>query len=271
VTAHRARCVGHRLHDERGFTLIELLVATLAGLVVSAAALAIVVTSLHFSLNDGQRVDADQQGSVAMEKVVQALNSSCVVGVGISPVVGVTGTSGATGSLSAPPSSGNSITFYSSLSDAPVINNPNEIVIYLSSANGPLDMATYGYVTGPTGTTGLTGTYSTTPTSTFVLLPHAAAPGSTPTHGSTTPIFTYSGYDPSAGTLTDQFPSSPTLGATSAAATAAVGINFQSQPSDGSNPANGSVDLSDAVTLRLTSVSNYPNPSTGATNVSPCA
>jgi prepilin-type N-terminal cleavage/methylation domain-containing protein len=260
---HKAR---HRLRDERGFTLIELLLATAAGLVVCAAAFAIVVSSLHFSTGDSERVDSDQQGSVAMDKIVQALNSSCVVGAGVSPVVGVTGTSGATGSTGAPPSSDDSLTLYSSLTDAPTMNDPNEVRIYLSSPSGPLDMATYPWVAS-----GSTGSYAATPSSTSVLIPHAATPGSTPTHNSTTPIFTYYGYDPTAGTLSDQYPSSSGLGATNAATTAEVGINFQSQPSDGSNPTGGSVDLSDAVVLRLTSVSNYPSPTTGSTGISPCA
>ncbi|HEX2703701.1 MAG TPA: prepilin-type N-terminal cleavage/methylation domain-containing protein [Solirubrobacteraceae bacterium] len=260
---HKAR---HRLRDERGFTLIELLLATAAGLVVCAAAFAIVVSSLHFSANDAERVDSDQQGSVAMDKIVQALNSSCVLGAGVSPVVGVTGTSGATGSTTAPPSSDNSITFYSSLTDAPAMSNPNEVRIYLSSTNGPLDMATYPWVA-----TGSTGSYAATPSSTLVLIPHAAPPGSTSTQTSTTPIFTYYGYDPTAGTLSDQYSSNPSLGATNAATTAEVGVDFESQPSDGNDPAHGSVDLSDAVVLRLSAVSNYPDPNTGSTGISPCA
>jgi hypothetical protein len=259
----RRRAGISRLKEEDGLTLIELIVATAAGLVVCAAALAIIVSALHFSVGDSQRGDADQQGGVAMERIVQALNSSCVVGAGISPIVGVTGTSGATGSTTVPPSSSNSLTFYSSLTDTPVINTPNEVHVFLVSTNGPLDMVTYSYNSG-TGTYGATG-------STFVLLPHAAPPGSTPAQGSTTPIFTYYGYDTTTGNLTNQFSSSPTLGATNAAATSEVAISFQSQPSDGLNQAHAAVNVSNAVVLRLTSVSNYPSPGTGSTGISPCA
>ena len=266
MSARGPHKVRRRLRDERGFTLIELLLATAAGLVVCAAAMAILISSLDFSTRDGERVDSDQQGSDAMSQITEALNSSCVLGAGVSPIVGVTGTSGATGSTGAPPSSNNSITFFSSLTDAPAMSNPNEVRIYLSSTNGPLDEATYPWV--PSGST---GSYAATPTSTAVLVPHAAPFGSTPSQSSTTPIFTYYGYDPVAGTLTDQFSSSPSLGATNAASTAEVGINFQAQPSDGNNPNGGSVDLSDAVVLRLTSVSNYPSPTTGSTGISPCA
>ena len=91
-----------RLRDERGYTLIELIMATAAGLVVSAAALIIIVSAVQFSTSDGERTDADQQGSVAMEKIVQALNSSCVEGNGISPIVGTTGSSSALASTGAP-------------------------------------------------------------------------------------------------------------------------------------------------------------------------
>jgi hypothetical protein len=253
------------LLDERGYSLVELLAATVAGLLVSGAALAIIISALTFSINDGDRADADQQAGVAMERIVQALNSSCVVGVGVSPLVGVTASTAVTGSTAAPASSGNSLTFYSSLADSPTISEPNEIVVYLSSANGPLDMATYQYnSTGPSG-------YSATPASTDVLLAHADPPGSTGATGSTQPIFTYDGYDPTTGTLSDQYSSSPSLGATNAARTAEVGIAFQSQPTDGNNPKGAAVDLSDQVVLRLSAVSDNPTLSTGVTGVSPCS
>jgi Tfp pilus assembly protein PilW len=260
-----------RLNGERGYTLVELVLATAAGLVVCAAALAVVISSLSFADNDADRVNADQQGSAAMERIVQALDSSCVEGWGNSPIVGATGTSAATGSTGAPPSSGDTVTFFGSLADTPNIN-PSEISIYLSSNNGPLVMATYPYETS-TGASGTTGYYSPTP-STYTLLAHAAEPGATPTQGSTTPIFTYYGYDTSAGTLTDQLvPSTLTspLGAANALRTAEVGINFQSQPDDGSNNIGGATDLSDSVVLRLTAVANGTTGATGSTTPLPCS
>jgi Tfp pilus assembly protein PilW len=267
VYVSRARLPGpvDRLRDERGYTLIELLLATIAGLVVCGAALAIVISALDFSINSGDRTDSDQQASVAMEQIVQALNSSCVVGSGVSPIVGSTGaTTNVTGSTAVAPSSNNSITFYSSQTDTPTISDPAEYVISLGAANGPLNMATYQYSTGLSG-------YSPTPSSTFVLVPHAAPPGSTAKSASSTPIFTYFGYDPTSGTLTDQYSSNPTLGATNAAATAEVGINFQAQPSDGNDPTGAAVDLSNSVVLRLSAVPDNPTAGTGVTGVSPCA
>jgi Tfp pilus assembly protein PilW len=260
-----------RLRCERGYTLIELVMATVAGLVVCAAALAVVISSLSFADNDADRVNADQQGSAAMERIVQVLNSSCVEGWGNSPIVGATGPSAATGSTGAPPSSGDTLTLFSSLADSPNIN-PSEISISLSSNGGPLLMATYPYVTS-TGASGTTGYYSPTP-STYTLLTHAAEPGTTPTQGSTTPIFTYYGYDASSGTLIDQFsPSSLTspLGAAYAARTAEVAVHLQSQPDDGSNHIGGSTDLSDSVVLRLTAVGNGSTGATGSTTPQPCS
>jgi type II secretory pathway pseudopilin PulG len=263
-----------RLSDERGYTLIELVMATAAGLVVCAAALAIVVSSLSFANGDSERIDSNQQGSVAMEKIVQALNSSCVVGYGISPIVGATGASSATGSTAVAPSSGDTLTFFSSLSDSPNIN-PSEISVYLSSPGGPLVMATYPAQasTGASGAT--TYSYAATPATSFTLIGHAAAPGTTPTQASTTPIFTYYGYNVAAGTLTQQISPSPystsPLGASGASGTVEVGINFQSQPGDGNNQLGGSADLSDSVVLRLTAAANGTTGTTGATTPKPCS
>jgi type II secretory pathway pseudopilin PulG len=263
-----------RLSDERGYTLIELVMATAAGLVVCAAALAIVVSSLSFANGDSERIDSNQQGSVAMEKIVQALSSSCVVGYGISPIVGATGASSATGSTGVAPSSGDTLTFFSSLSDSPNIN-PSEISVYLTSPEGPLVMATYPEQssTGASGAT--TYSYAATPATTFTLVSHAAPPGTTPTQASTTPIFTYYGYNVAAGTLTQQYSPSPystsPLGASGASGTVEVGINFQSQPGDGNNQLGGSADLSDNVVLRLTAVANGATGTTGATTPKPCS
>jgi type II secretory pathway pseudopilin PulG len=254
------------MRDETGYSLIELLVAIIAGLVVSAAALAVLISSVDLGQSDGERVDANQEGSVAMEKIVQALNSSCVLGQGVSPIVGDTGgtgSSGLTGSTGIPLSSANSLTFYSSLTDTPTIT-PNEINIGLTG--GALVMSTYPFV-GSTSTTGPTGAYSLMPTSRFTLVSHAiATPGQ--------PLFTYSGYDQSTGlpnaTITPAVGTPPALGTTGAADTAAVQINFEAQPGDGNIPTKSSVDFQDSVVLRLTAVSSNPGP-TGDTIPQPCS
>jgi hypothetical protein len=113
-------------------------------------------------------------------------------------------------------------------------------------------MDTYAYSSGK---------YGTTP-SVATLLPHAAAATGT------TGVFSYYGYNPSTGTLSTS-PYATPLGATNAATTAEVAINLQAQPSDGNDPVNSSVDLSNSVVLRLSAVSNIL-PSSGPTTPAPC-
>jgi Tfp pilus assembly protein PilW len=57
------------------------MVALLLGIIVSAATLAIVITSVHLTSNYDDRVDATQQGRDAMLKITQALNTSCVAAI----------------------------------------------------------------------------------------------------------------------------------------------------------------------------------------------
>jgi type II secretory pathway pseudopilin PulG len=163
--------------DERGFTLIELLVATACGMIVSAATLAIVISSVHLSANYANRIDSNQQGRVAMERIAQALNSSCVSAT-LPPILAGTGGSDA-----------NDIVFYSSLTDKPTIT-PNKVEVSLVGATGAqsLVMYTYDYVSGATPST---WTFASTPSTSFVLLPHAAA---VTVAGVAQPIFGYYGY-----------------------------------------------------------------------------
>jgi hypothetical protein len=269
----------HRLKDESGYTLIELLLATAAGLLVSGAAFAVLITALTFSNADAQRVAADQQGSTAMETIVQALESSCVAGVNVSPIIGGTGITGSSAtyidgagpyslSTSGPyqitgggsPSSGNTLTFVSSLGDSPTVN-PNEIQIDL--AGGALVENIYKPTTGAT-----TWAFPTTPTSTATLIQHAAV------SGSTTPLFSYYPYTTTTATLatspdgTDSITGN--LDESSAQSVAEVGINLQAQPDNGSHPAGSAVDVQDGVVLRLSAVSNEAG-STGFPNPQPCA
>lgn len=67
------------LRDERGLTLIELLVAMSLGIIVTGIAFSL----LNFTTADvtriSERVQVDQTGRVALEKIMLALHSSCVV------------------------------------------------------------------------------------------------------------------------------------------------------------------------------------------------
>ena len=229
------------LRGERGFTLVELLVASLAGIIVAAALGAIVITSVHFSASFRDRVDATQQGRVAMEKITQALNSSCVA-AGLPPIVGVT-------------SAGNNsdathLVFYSALSDAPTIN-PNLVTVSLTG--GQLVMSTAAWVSGsaPTVSNPAGWTFSTTPTN-FVLVPYAAQTGSTP-------VFQYFGYLSGAISTT---PYSVPLSAANALTTAMITISFKAFPSNNhTNQVAVGADVNDSVVLRLTPASSSGNAS----------
>jgi len=224
------------LRSESGFTLIELLVATVIGIVVSAATMAIVIVSVHFSSNYTDRVDASQQGTIAMEKITQALNSSCVAS-SLAPILST--------------SDANDVWFYILLGDSPTIQ-PNEVEI--SYTGGSIVMNTYAYVSGTAPTS---WTFATTPT-TLVLVQNAAQVGSTP-------IFQYYGYGSNGVLSTTPYTLSTTLGATNAATTAEVAISFQANPSEDNWTALGRpASFSDAVVLRL-------SPASSSTSNLPCS
>ena len=245
------QALARALRDERGFTLIELLVAGLAGIVVTAALGAIVVTSVHFSSNYTDRVDANQEGRIAMEKITQALNSSCVASQ-VAPVV-------STGSTGAYVTDDTHLYFYTSLTDGPVVTpNLDEVAL----AGTSLVINTYPYASGsaPYATNPNPWTFgSTGPT--FTLLPHATQSVS---GGTTLPVFQYYGYTTGGAIASTAF--TTPLTTANAANTAKVVINFRAQPSDSNNTVNRSVDLSNSVVLRLTPASA----TTGATNI-PCS
>jgi Tfp pilus assembly protein PilW len=227
------------LRAERGFTLIEVMVASMIAMVISGAALAIVIVSVHLGSNYTDRVDANQQGRLAMERITQALNSSCVTPNQPPVLAGSTDTS---------------VTFYSGQSDLPG-GTPLQITVSLASTQpAPLLMSTQK----------LTGTAPTwTPSgnaSTFTLVPYAAQSVSS---GVTLPVFRY--YSFTAGGAISTIPlavASGGLTGAQAAATAEVAINFQSLPSNSLSTNGRSVAFADAVVFRLTppsSVANAPN------------
>jgi prepilin-type N-terminal cleavage/methylation domain-containing protein len=223
------------LRKESGFTLIELMVALVIGIVVSTATLAIVITSVHFSSNYTDRVDANQQGTIAMEKIAQQLNSSCVAS-SLPPILST--------------SDANDVWFYSLLGDSPTIQ-PNKVEI--SYTGGSLVMNTYTYVSG---TAPSSWTFSSTPTK-LVLVQNAAQVGSTP-------IFQYFGYGSSGVLSTTPYALSTTLGTTNAATTAEVTITFQANPSDNWTALGRPASFNDSVVLRLSPASS------SATNL-PCS
>jgi len=215
------------LRSESGFTLVELMVATMIAIIVSAATLAIVIVSVHFSSNYSDRVDATQEGTIAMTKITQALNSSCV-SASLAPILST--------------SDASDVWFYSLLGDNATIQ-PNKVEISLSG--GQLVMNTYAY-TG--GSSPATWTFSSTPTA-FVLLPAAAQSGSTA-------VFQYYGYGSNGVLSSTPYTLNTTLGATNATTTAEIVVTFQSDPSDNSTALGRPTSFSDAIVLRLSPASS---------------
>ncbi len=238
---------GH-MRDERGYTLIEMIAATAAGLLVAAAAMALLAASYHMLSNGADRVDANQQGRTALLQIEQLLNSSCVAGVGVSPVVG-----GSSAGSGAPPSGANSITFYASQSDLPTAE-PNEYVVSLSSG-GALQLATYQWVSG------------SNPDWVFSTTASPATPQTLVTHAANTPgtsaIFSYYQYAASGqlNTTADSLVGGY-LPSSSASSVAAVTIQFEALATDNNTSIGNGVDFSDQVVLRLTPVSGTPPTST---------
>ena len=222
------------IRSERGFTLIELMVATVLGIIVSTATLAIVISSVHLTSNYSDKVDATQEGREAMQRITQQLDSSCVASA-VAPILST--------------SDANDVWFYSALSDSPTIQ-PNEVEI--SYTSGSLVMNTYAY---SSGTSPASWTFSSTATSS-TLLPNAAQYNSTP-------VFQYYGYN-SNGTLSSTpYTLGPTLG-TNAATTAEVVVTFQALPTDKWTTLGRPASFTDAIVLRL-------SPASGSTTNLPCS
>jgi Tfp pilus assembly protein PilW len=238
---------------ERGLTLIELLVATLAGTVVAMAAGAIVIVSVHFSSNFADRVDANQQGRVAMEKITQALNSSCV-SADVSPVL-------ATGVAGAVSDNSNAIFYSAPLSSDKAAINPNQVKISLTG--GSLIMYTYAWLSGVAPA----WTFPSTPTTSYTLLAYAQQ-ATTVIGGvaQAVPVFQYFGYIAGGSTMSPT-PYPTPLSAANAATTAMVTISFQAlptrNPTSTSAPPNRGATITTSVVLRLT-------PASGAVSNTPC-
>lgn len=229
-----------RAREESGFSLLELLIATAAAMVIGSAALGLVIASLHLSSTYTDRVDANQLGRTAMEKITQVLHSSCVAS-NVTPVQ--------------PGSDDNNLIVYSALASQPTVN-PNEVEI--SYVNGSLTMATSPYLSGSSSADWTFGAPANE-----VLLENATQAtingGSQPS-----PIFAYYGYN---GTRTiSTTPFATPLSSADAAATAMVTVTFEALPSSGNSALTRGADLTNSVVLRLSPASG----SATATN-SPCA
>ena len=247
------------LRDERGFTLIELIVATMAGIIVAAATSAVVIASVHFSSNYTDRVDANQEGRVAMEKITQALNSSCVA-TGVTPLVGSPAPTGMVGGAASGSDASDAV-FYSSLSDSPTIgardDQPSLVEIYLSAQQ--LVETPTPIRTAPEPRLNPGRSRRRRPRRTSCCCPTRPTPT---IDGATVrpPVFQYYGYT-SGGSINPIAFTTP-LSTTDASNTAEVTVSFEALPSNkGANlSAKGAgANISDSVVLKLTPASSAPN------------
>lgn len=70
--------IGERIAEEQGTTLVELMVGLAAGMVVLSALTMVIVVTLHGSSRVTARVEATQNGRVALTDLMEELHSSCV-------------------------------------------------------------------------------------------------------------------------------------------------------------------------------------------------
>jgi prepilin-type N-terminal cleavage/methylation domain-containing protein len=240
------RRVRGRLRAQRGMTLVEVMVAMSMALIVSAAVLAIVIVSVHLSSNYADRVDANQLGRLAMEKITQELNSSCVRPNQAPIIAG---------------SSDTQISFYNATNDKPG-PIPNQITVSMPSrAQQPGQLVLFTqYLSGtppnwtPTGQTDSR------------VLADWAAQSTLPGSSTPIPVFQYYAYGQNG--VINPTPISPGpqgLTASQAASVTMVRINYQILPTDGRSDTHRPVDFTGSVTFRV----SPPNSQTNATNL-PC-
>ena len=208
--------------------MIELLVSLIAGGIISTASLYTVIVSLHFSSNYQDRIDSNQQGRVAMVRVMQVLDSACVAAQVPPVVAGSTATK---------------LVVYSNQSDAATIE-PNLVTIQLTG--GALTMGTQAWSSGAYPNYSFSGT-----TANFTLLPHAVQ--ATLNGSGSQPVFQYYGY--SAGGVLSTTPYAVPLSAANAATTAEVAVAFQALPTDNWNSLGRGANFNDSAVLRLTPAS----------------
>ena len=238
--------IRQRLADERGFTLIEPLVSAIAALIVSTATLAIVISAVHLSSQQQDRIDANQQGRLAMLRITQALNSSCVA-ASVAPILAG--------------SDANHVMFYSAQAAAGTQSagstiNPNYVTVTYNpspTASQPaLVMATGTWASGTTPANWLFNTATS-----FALLQWA---GQATVGGAAQPTFQYYGYTAGTGTISTT-PLAVPLSAANAAKTSMITVSFAAYPNtltaNNFTTQNGrAVDLTDSIVLRLTPASS---------------
>lgn len=267
-----------RAREESGFTLIELLVSVAAGMVVLAALFALLNTTLNSTTRTFSQADATGASNAATENIESELESACLAS-GMAPIQ----TASDANNLYFVSEYGSSVGKAKDPSPTPV-----EHKISFSPGAGTLTDYTYA----ATGGGAPNWTFSTTASSSRLLLSHVAANGSTPvfqyfqysvpTNGGT-PYTDSAGnsyemiqdginFVPGTSTVPSAAPLTTPLSATDAGNTAEVLINFTGLPNGGSQVETGLSNIGDnvedQVVLRMTPPANHAG--NGAT-FTPCA
>jgi prepilin-type N-terminal cleavage/methylation domain-containing protein len=244
-----------RLAGERGFTLVELLVAMAAGVVVVIGASTVMIDSLHTSRHVADTVISVQEGRIAMEQLLQELNSGCLAN-DVSPLQAST----ATGITPAVSTDGTHLVFVTGLGDSATAT-PTEHV--LSVQSGALVDTAYANTGGspPALNVTATWTFNTTPVSRRVLLEKVSQ------INGTTPLFKYFSYSNPSNTTANSLVgaaalTSLPLSASDAASVAELDIAWQAAPNDGQTTAGQVIQMNDSAVFRLTPATptgaNYP-------------
>jgi type II secretory pathway pseudopilin PulG len=232
---------------ERGFTLVEMLVALVTGIVVVLATLSVLDISVSQSSRIAERVDADQQGRLAMEKIMLELHSSCTA-YEATPV--------------REESTGEKLELVSQPSSKAYLTRVTKHVIAYNEATHTLTDASFNS-TNTLEQLNTPWNFSGTATGTQTLL--TGVYKSTIEEGGvkkTVPVFQYFKYV--GGGLSGTPMAASPLGKENAENTAEVTVSFTTAPTSGRTSGDRTVDLSDSAVLRYD-----PASATGANE--PCA
>jgi Tfp pilus assembly protein PilW len=216
------------LRAEHGFTLVEMLVAMVSGMVVILATLSVLDISISQSSRISERVDADQRGRLAMEKLMLELHSSCIA-FASNPVE--------------PGSTDTNIKFVSQAGNEAYFTSVTKHEVSLNSVTHQLTDTSY-VSTNTASELGTSWNFSTTPTSTQPLLTGAFQ---TVNEGLTIPVFRYYKYE---GGNISTTPETTPVSAADAKATAEVTVNFTTAPSSERTDADRKVELTNTAVLR---------------------
>ncbi|HEY6398895.1 MAG TPA: hypothetical protein VIX82_15715 [Solirubrobacteraceae bacterium] len=219
-----------------GFTLIELLISMVGGIVLVLATFAAFDVSVRQSAAASDRVEATQAGRIAMEKVLQDLNSSCVWST-VPPVQAG--------------SDGSHLFVLAAFSSTPL---PSPVLhqVWLT-AGGVLDDASYALLDPLTPPGGWTiSAFNTIPTST-----HALATGVSYISG-TAAVFQYYQFVNGQLSIDPAHQLAAPLTATTAPLVGAVTVGFAAIPSHNSAQADRTINLTDTA-----DVSPPPGPGGG--------